>query len=117
MNASTHKLLTAGCAYGNVGKEPSGCCCAAKNVRARSTEVSTCRHSSDDNTFFGKSSARVAAGAAKALSRAVLNVPCAATWPDIAKNISSAIKMTVVRDILTLENRQKLIGRTERHDH
>src|SRR5436190_106432 len=105
MNASTHKRVTAGWAYGNVGKEPSGCCWAARNVRPRSTDVSTCRHSSDDNTFFGISSARVAAGAAAkpAFSRAALNVFCADTWPDRAENIRPVIKMTVARDMLTLE--------------
>jgi len=43
-NAITHKLVTPGCPWFWVGKEPLRCCFEAKNSKARSTLLSTRCH-------------------------------------------------------------------------
>src|ERR1700752_1143511 len=95
MKASTHKLVTAGWAYGIDGKEPSGCCSEAKNARARSTDLSTRRHSSEERTFDGVSllrSANTRVGTAGMSDRTAV-LCCARSDAAVVSSATTRIKM------------------------
>src|SRR4051794_17850625 len=73
-SASTQKPVTPGWPLCGAGNDPSGCCCAASHVSARSTDCSACRCWSGERTLSGAAGAPVALDAkTQAMSSATRN--------------------------------------------